>query len=73
MRTFEVRNKLTGMVIAEVAVEHPEQVIDQVIAETGSAIEDVAAALGKDMSEVREALEIVERVGQEAAKKGKSR
>lgn len=69
MRTFEVRNRLTGMVIAEVAVDRPEQVLSRVVEETGSAVEDVAAALGKTMAEIREALEIIETVAEQPLKR----
>jgi hypothetical protein len=60
MPRFEVRNKLTMVVMGEVVVEHPEDVLDALAATTQSTVEQIAWSLGKSLEEAKVALEIVE-------------
>lgn len=66
MRTYEVRNKRTGMVLGEVRVEQPDEVLNEWMRESGMTLEDVFKALGGSMEAVREALDICEVVARQA-------
>lgn len=60
MPTFEVRNRRSKMVLGEVIVETPEQVIAALLDVTGSSMEDLTASLGGTMEAAVAALDIVE-------------
>lgn len=60
MPTFQVRNKRTKIILGEVTVEDPAQVLDALVDACGCSIDDVAASLGSTLEEARAALEIVE-------------
>ncbi len=60
MRTYEIRNKRTGMVLGDVQVEQSEEVLNAWMRENGMTLEDVFQALGGSLEAVREALDISE-------------
>ena len=59
MQRFEVRNKITGACLGTVAVERPEDVLDQLANDTGGSVEDIARSLGDTAEAAMMALEIL--------------
>ncbi len=60
MASYEVRNTRSRMVLGTVSVQEPEQVLDALLTETCSTMEDLALSLGKTAEEAAAALDIVE-------------
>ena len=60
MPTFEVRSRMSKMVLGEVVVETHDEVVNALLDVTGSSIEDLAASLGGTMEEAVATLDIVE-------------
>ena len=60
MPTFEVRNRRTKMVLGEVVVERPDEVIDALLDVTGTSVDELASSLGGTLEEATAALDIVE-------------
>lgn len=60
MPRFQVRNRKTKMILGEVVVADPAQVLDNLADSTGTTIEEIARCLGSTVEEAKEALDIVE-------------
>lgn len=60
MPKFTVCNRLTRMVLGEVEVDDPADVLDQLCVQTGSSIEDIALSLGKTVEQAKAALDIIQ-------------
>jgi hypothetical protein len=60
MPRFQVRNRVAKVILGEVIVQRPEDVLQALADETGADIEDIARALGTSVEEARAAIEIVE-------------
>ena len=60
MPTFQVRNKRTKIVLGEVTVADPEDVLDGLKDATGSSIEEIAHSLGSTIEEAVASVDIVE-------------
>lgn len=60
MPTFQVRNRRTKMVLGEVTVADPADVLDGLKDATGSSIEEIALSLGSTVKEATAALDIIE-------------
>ncbi len=59
MASYEVRNTRSRMVLGTVSVQEPEQVLDALLTETCSTMEDLALSLGSTREEAAAALDIV--------------
>jgi hypothetical protein len=60
MPRFQVRNRKTKIILGEVVVADPAQVLDSLAESTGTTIEEIAKCLGSTVDEAKEALDIVE-------------
>lgn len=59
MPRYEVRNKVTRMVLGEVVVDYDEDVLRALAYATQSTVEEIAHSLGKTAEEAKAALEVV--------------
>jgi hypothetical protein len=59
MPRYEVRNKVTRMVLGAVVVDYDEDVLGALARETQSTVEEIAHSLGSTAEEAKAALEIV--------------
>ncbi len=60
MPTFQVRNRRTKMVLGEVTVADPADVLNELKDATGSSIEEIALSLGSTVEEATAALDVIE-------------
>lgn len=60
MPTFQVRNRITRIVLGTVTVEDPEDVLIALAQEAGCDIEDIARSLGKTVEAAKAALDIIQ-------------
>jgi hypothetical protein len=60
MPTFRVQNRVTRIILGEVTVDEPSQVLDALADATGCSIDDIARSLGATLEEAAAALDIVE-------------
>ena len=60
MPLFQVRNKRAKIILGEVTVDDPSEVLSALADATGTTIDDIALSLGSSAEEAAAALDLVE-------------